>query len=40
MTWLLAAAPAVSGGINILGLSIPVVAVIAFILGIIVGRKI
>lgn len=40
MTWLLAAAPAVSGGVNILGLSIPVVAIFAFLLGIVVGRKI
>jgi hypothetical protein len=30
----------VSGGVDILGVSIPVVAVIAFILGIVVGRKI
>jgi hypothetical protein len=33
------ATAAVSGGVSILGLSIPVVAIIAFLLGIVFGKK-
>jgi xanthosine utilization system XapX-like protein len=37
---LLAATQVVSGGISILGLSVPVIAIIAFLLGIYVGKKV
>ena len=39
MTHLLAASQGVSGGISVFGLGIPAVAVVAFLIGIYVGKK-
>lgn len=37
---LLASGPAVGGGISLFGLGIPAIAVVAFLLGIYVGKKV
>jgi hypothetical protein len=39
MTALLAAGGAVSGGISLFGIAVPAAVVIAFVLGLIIGKK-